>query len=198
MDHQTMSAQPNELILAALRRIDTLKAEIAEVTKALDECDLRPHGSLADRVRALSHHHREWKSMFATLSNKEAERNEMTPAELAKRIKAGEKWTLGQLNNKSLGIVPHIDHPPRHYDRTCPGCVADERDEAIALLDKWMLEVNKHRDHAKKQDMAFRNIVGTALIALDGHPSATVGYKLQAIVSLAEDALLPLEIGEAR
>jgi hypothetical protein len=55
------------------RQLTAARIALADVTQALDECDLRPHGSLADRIRTLTQHHREWKSMYAELANKHAE-----------------------------------------------------------------------------------------------------------------------------
>jgi hypothetical protein len=66
--------------LAALAR--QLEHELGEVTKALDECDLRPGGSLADRIRALTHHHREWRSMYADIAGRLQEERERREAAL--------------------------------------------------------------------------------------------------------------------
>lgn len=56
--------------LAPMRRALAAEAEVKSVRDALDECDLIPHGSLADRIRMLDHHNREWKDMFAETSNR--------------------------------------------------------------------------------------------------------------------------------
>jgi hypothetical protein len=56
--------------LAFVALAHTLERELASVRSALDDCDLRPDGTLVDRIRALTHHHREWKQMYAALANR--------------------------------------------------------------------------------------------------------------------------------
>jgi hypothetical protein len=53
-------------------------------------------------------------------------------------------------------VLAHSDHPLRHWDRTCPACIAaGEREAGFGLPDRWHDELVTHEVTRIARDGSF-------------------------------------------